>query len=310
MPNISHYNWNKVDRIICGDEDRELREGMRFRRLMFGIIPDKFVDKVGEEVYIAKFRRLLEYLNKLRDKDEFGSDLRIKFVSKFDIIDENDNSRVESAPGIAHNAMQRFYVQIRKGKRDTMEWIEVVVDSTFNTSWSYRIIFNWLVASSGKVDTQVQLLQRRCSQYGLNLIPFPQITVSRNLYLYPFKPPVVFTIRSKAKAGNIDSALDEIDFLHDGKFYTDVKSILECIDNATGFLIPSTGVVGRQFVHRTGTLFVRIMTDRNGFALIVVVGNYRYLQTSSKDENALEKAYRKAFLDLTTTIESLKTNST
>lgn len=30
------YNWSKVDRIVCGDDDREMREGMRFRRIMFG----------------------------------------------------------------------------------------------------------------------------------------------------------------------------------------------------------------------------------------------------------------------------------
>ena len=46
-------------------------------------------------------------------------------------------------------------------------------------------IISRLVASSAKVEAQVQLLQRRCVQYGLQLTPFPQSTISRNLFLNP-----------------------------------------------------------------------------------------------------------------------------
>jgi hypothetical protein len=285
-----------------------LREGMRFRRLMFGIIPDKFNDITGEKEYISKFRRLLEYLNKLREKEESQIPLDIKFVNKFDESLERKEDRIESTPGIAHNSMQRFYVQLRKGGRDAMEWIEVVVDSTFNTSWSYRIIFNWLVASSGKVDAQVQLLQRRCAQFGLNLVPFPQISVSRSLYLNPFKAPAIFCIRSKITSEDLDSALGEIDFLHDGVFYTDVKEILECIESGNDYSLPSLGVTGRQLVHRSGTLFVRVFTDRKGWSFLVVLGNYRYIQSCTKEDKSLENSYRKAFADLNHCVNILRGN--
>jgi len=182
------YNWNKVDRIICGDEDREMRDGMRFRRIMFALIPDHFDDVAAEQGYIAKFVRLVEYLNKLREKEESESTLNIKIVSSEDKKDDKAD-HLFSTPGIDRNSMQKFFVQLRKSKRVTYEWMEVAVDSTFDTSWSYRIMFNWLVASSGKVDTQIQLLQRRCTQFGLTLVPVPQTSVSRTVYLNPFKAP-------------------------------------------------------------------------------------------------------------------------
>jgi hypothetical protein len=272
-------------------------------------MPERFKNDAAEEEYISKFRRLIEYLDKLREKDESQTPLDIKFVCNADIKTDIESGRMDSTPGIARNSMQRFYIQLRKGKRDTMEWMEVAVDSTFNTAWSYRIMFNWLVASSGKVDTQVQLLQRRCTQYGLNLVPIPQITVSRSPYLYPFKAPTILTVRSKEKAALLDAALADIDFLHDGVFYTDTKAILECIEKGYQFSfgqrwgVPATG---RQFVHRSGTLFVRILTDKKGLALLVVVGNYRYMQTSNKDDETLKRACQKAFRELTDRIESLE----
>jgi hypothetical protein len=155
------YNWNKVDRIICGDEDREMREGMRFRRIMFAILPDKFSDTKGEQEYIGKFDRLLGYINKLRENADSTEPLNIKVVSSAE-RDAGASAIIESIPGISWNAMQRFYVKLKKSKRDeSFEWMEVVVDSTFDTTWSYRIMFHWLVASAGKVEAQVQMLYRR-----------------------------------------------------------------------------------------------------------------------------------------------------
>jgi hypothetical protein len=178
------YKWNKVDNLICGEEDRTMEEGMRFRRVGWLVIPDEFKDVVSEQEYIAKFQRLVEYLSKLREKEDPHDDLDIKIVSS---ADEKLNRRDEvmAARRGTSDAMVRFTVQLRKGKRDPFEWIEIAVDSTFDTARSYRIMLNWLVASSAKVETQVQLLHRRCTQYGLQLTSFPQATISRNLFLNP-----------------------------------------------------------------------------------------------------------------------------
>jgi hypothetical protein len=114
---------------------------------------------------------------------------------------------LESTPGVERSSMVRFYIQLRTGKRDNLEWMEVALDATVDTSWSYRIMFDWLVASSGKVDTQVQLLQRRCTQYGLRLILLPRVTYLKNVYLNPFKAPALLTVRHQVdelRKGDID----------------------------------------------------------------------------------------------------------
>jgi hypothetical protein len=152
---------------------------------MVGLIPESFKDDCdAEKEYIAKFRRLVDYLSNLREKDDSQSSLDIKILSS---VDEQLNRKEEvlKSPRGTSDSMICFNVQLRKGKRDPFEWIEIAVDSVFDTSRSYRIMFNWLVASSAKVETQVQLLHRRCSQYGLNLMGFPQTSVSSNIFLNP-----------------------------------------------------------------------------------------------------------------------------
>ena len=130
-----------------------------------------------------------------------------------------------------------------------------------------------LVASSAKVEAQVQLLQRRCVQYGLQLTPFPQSTISRNLFLNPvsvypspicvnmrcvincvwysrihiksivfidllsftqFVVPPIVCIRHKPTADLIDERLLANSFVEDGIFLTDPQ-FLACIDNFDEF---------------------------------------------------------------------------
>jgi hypothetical protein len=312
------YNWNKVDRIICGDEDREMREGMRFKRIMFAVIPPRFESDDAEKSYIAKFKRLLEYLEKLREKDESGRPLNIKIVSSVDKKKVQDTAAAEqqqgyqvlSTPGIAGSSMVRFYVQLRKGKSSNFEWFEYAVDSTFDTTWTFRIMFHWLVASSGKVDTQVQLLQRRCTQYGLNLVQFPQQSVSRNVFLNPFRAPAIFTIRDAKKALLLDTTMLAIDFIHDGVFYTDARQIAECIqDGQIEFDFGqrwSKQPAARQFVHRSGSLFVRIITDKKGWALVVAFSNYRCY----KRDDYMIRQHHQAFQDLQNSLDLLTDNPT
>jgi hypothetical protein len=310
------YNWNKVDNIICGDDDREMREGMRFKRVMFGIVPDNFgSDRTAEDAYVAKFRRFLEYLEKLRDKAEASTPLSIKFVTSLEKEHQNESQRLESVPGVERTSMVRFYVQLRKGKGDILEWMEVALDATFDTSWTYRIMFNWLVASSGKVDSQVQLLQRRCTQYGLRLIPFPQVTVSRNVFLNPYKAPAIITVRQRSiEKLALDRKLVEMDYVYDGVFLTEVESILDCIvDDGYHYQFPRrhryssslAPTMGKQFVHRSGTLFVRVLCDLNEKFVFVVLGNYRYLNMMNNKDASVIKIYRETFQALKSFISGL-----
>ena len=153
---------------------------MRFRRLMFGLIPPKFVTLEDEQDYVTKFKRLSDYLCKLRDSDK--DSFTVKITSSAD----PPPNLYETVAVTGFETMHRSTVQLRKGKQDhPFEWIEVAIDSEFSTSKSYRILIHWLAASSSKVEAQVQLLHRRCTQYGLSLTVFPQTSISRDMLLNP-----------------------------------------------------------------------------------------------------------------------------
>ena len=177
------YKWNRVDNLICGEADRTMDVGMRFRRVMFGLIPEVFKTPEAEEEYVLKFEKLLSYLEKLRDKDASSSKLDVKIVTSKIKKEETKNDTTNTQKDMT-DTMIRFPVQLLRGKKDPFEWIEIAISPTFDTSSSYRIIFNWLVASSAKVETQLQLLQRRFKQFGLKFISFPQTTVSWDLFLH------------------------------------------------------------------------------------------------------------------------------
>jgi len=265
--------WSKYDNIIAGSSHREMNDDMRFRSIMFALVPDnnEIESLASEAAYVTKFQRLLEYFEKLREKGENPktSKLEIKLVTSEDrSVDENMTSK----PGIG-NSMTRFNVDLQKRKSDPTEWMEYVIDSTFNTHWSYRIMLNWLVASSGKVDTQIQLLQRRCSQYGLSLVPYPQISVSKNVFLNPLKAPALFRLPPEMSEKTFLEKLVEMNFAHDGVFCTDMESLQHtCSD---GVIFPKRLANGRQLVHRSGCLFLRIITIADDFSLVVTFGNYR-----------------------------------
>lgn len=183
------YKWNRVDNLICGEEDRTMDVSMRFRRVMFGLIPEAFKDADAEMEYVNRFEKLLSYLEKLRDKNESASKLNVKFVTSTQPR-KDDNKELLNSGRDMTDSMIRFTVQLVRGKKDPFEWIEIAIDPTFDTSRSYRIMCNWLVATSAKVETQVQLLQRRCTQFGLKLISLPQTTISWNLFLHAVRASI------------------------------------------------------------------------------------------------------------------------
>ena len=175
------YKWNRVDNLICGEADRTMDVGMRFRRVMFGLIPGSFKKSEDEEEYVSKFRKLLLYLEKLRG--DCNSNLDVEIVTTNTRRNKIKEEFVKARHDM-NDTMIRFPVQLLRGKKDPFEWIEVAISATFDTSMSFRIIFNWLVASSAKVEAQVQLLQRRFRNFGLSFISFPQTTVSWDLFIH------------------------------------------------------------------------------------------------------------------------------
>jgi len=177
----SLYRWNRLDNLICGDPSKAgLSEDFKFRRIGFGIIPDRFDDTGKEHEYVQKFLRLLDYLKKLVSHKD-APEMDVKVVSaKNRQEDAMDSKYIKSA-----DRLKRFIIQLRKGTRDKYEWLELVIDATFDTQQAFRIDINWLVASGSKVEAQIQLLLRRCSQYGLRIVQLPNYANSNTLYLHP-----------------------------------------------------------------------------------------------------------------------------
>ena len=270
------YKWNRVDNLICGEGERTMDVGMRYRRWGFGLIPEAFKNIEAEEEYVSKFQKLLLYLEKLRDKD---SKLNVKIVKSGMRTKKNTQDDITKARHDMTENMIRFPVQLLRGKKDPFEWIEIAISSTFDTSKSYRIMFNWLVASSAKVEAQLQLLQRRFTQFGLNFIGFPQTTLSWDLFIHAVSftsnvqsiifialfnrlfninlsiqfllltfqfyrtaidrqlaVPTFITIREKGKE-DVEDILFRLDFVYDGITITSPQ-FLECIDNREEFRFP------------------------------------------------------------------------
>lgn len=171
------YRWNQVDHMVLDNQIPTLATEMRFRKLSFGIIPPDLGDTQSRETFVAKIQRLLEYLRKLCDDQ--AADLGVAI--------EKDASTASSTTARGKfDSMKRYTVSV-KGKGERHEWFQLAVDATFSTKRSFRIIYNWLVASAAKIETQIQQLHRRCTQYGLKLLPFPEIAISRNLSLNPVR---------------------------------------------------------------------------------------------------------------------------
>lgn len=103
------------------------------------------------------------------------------------------------------------------------------------------------------------------------------MSVSRSVFLHPFRTPLLFSINDPVQVPKIYLALAAKDYIHDGVFPTEASTIAECIHGGSDFRFRRYGKLppGRQFLHRSGTLFVRIMVDRQGWALIVAFPNNR-----------------------------------
>jgi hypothetical protein len=162
-----------VDMLISGDAISNILEGMRFPRISFVIIPDQFANQIEEQAYVTKFQRLVEYFIKLQPKDTD--------MSKIEVYMADDSKSKGSKED------KRFIVDLRKRNDEKYEWMEMVHDCNCDTRRTFRITIQWLVAVSEKINQQAQLLQRRCTQYGLKLVSVPHYSALRSCFLNPVR---------------------------------------------------------------------------------------------------------------------------
>ena len=260
----AEYRWNKLDNILCGDPENSLTEDSRYRRVSFGVIPPHDMTPEESSGYVTKFQRLLEYINKQLSN---GDAVSVKFLddelssnnSKHTSLSTQSKRRPSARP---LNRTNRYTIKLSRG-REKYQWLNIVLDEVFSTKKTYHISFHWLVACGDKVEKQISLLQRRCSQYGLKLISLPQYSMSSNLYLHPLRSPVLVTINSKTYATAVERWLtSKCCFIDDGYIVVDATEVQH--SNCFEFKIDRWGkkkLNARQYIHFSGCVFVRVLED-------------------------------------------------
>ena len=241
---------------------------MRYPRISFVIIPDPFTDQNEEKEYLSKFQRLVEYFTKMQPKDN---------SFKIDLHTSNDSHPKASSGD------KRFVVDLRKKRDDKYEWMELVHDSNCDTRRTFRITIQWLVAVASKIDQQQQLLHRRCTQYGLKLVSAPHFSCLRSCFMNPFAVPITKPIRNKTCVDTIEKALTtDFNFVYDGNHMSDPNEIedldgFDFIVNKWSIKKRKKFVPARQYLHRTGTLFMRLLRDTRGCAIVIIYLNQRHI---------------------------------
>jgi len=294
------YPWNTIDNLICGDEDKVLSDNSRFRRINFRIIPDEFNDLSGEHNYVIKFKKLLEYIEKLVQADS-----KITIVTSTKKEEANGDilsGTITRKYDQFRSSFKRFVVPLRRGRNEKYEWMEIHLDSIFNTKKTYRIMLHWLVASAIKVEAQVQLLQRRCSQYGLRLISFPQVSLSSNQFLNPFSRPQVVTIKNRNDSKIIVSALlGNFSFINDGSYVVSSSDFQDSFNfRQLSSHKRSRRFLAQQFAHRSGTILIRSLEDDIGSTLFIFLENRRLIGMDSKLMQIARDIFAKVTMFMTT----------
>ena len=118
--------------------------------------------------------------------------------------------------------------------------------------------------------------------------------------------PTFITIRDTKKAEAIEEALLKLDFVYDDITITSPQ-FLECIDNSDDYRFPHyrsgrvKAIRSPQFVHRSGAIFIRKLTDRQGKAILVGIENYRH----ASNENMFRDIAKSVMKDVFAMVESL-----
>jgi hypothetical protein len=88
----------------------------------------------------------------------------------------------------------------------------------------------------------------------------------------------------------VDEILKGMGFVDDGIQFTNA-SVLECIDSSGEYEFPKyrsgkiKNIPARQYVHRSGALFMRNIQDRQGWTILAGIENYRH----ANKENAFRE---------------------
>lgn len=266
------YGWNNLD-LLLHSENMVLRENHRYRRISYRVIPTDYKipgrsDEKLEKTYTEKMEKLIAYLSKYLIK----KDVKVTFKTRSDAYSDEENS-------------QWYKVPIDRKKTLNLEWMQICIDTAYYTDKTFGLVFGWLVASAHHIETIINLVQRRCLEYGLDFICVPQTSLNSNMYLNPFLRPEIVEIKGPNKdvCFEIERSLyEEHDFVNDGVRTVkkeDIEGRLNDKPEIFGFDNGKSKVHAQQYMHLSGIMFIRLLKKKNGGATYLFLEN-RKLQTS------------------------------
>ncbi|GMH53072.1 hypothetical protein TL16_g01366 [Triparma laevis f. inornata] len=275
------YPWNSLDNLICGDDDKILTQGQNYRRILFALVPEVSENSKGMEAdveeYKEKFKRLLDYLSQ-----RCGQQIAVDMVGVSNPLGGGGGggerpSRRKETKREHRNIILPLAEKKRRNKR--YEWAVMQLGANFNPRRVFRISFQWLVASSPRIETEVKSLLRKCVQFGLTLHQFPETSISSSLFLHAFISPPRIIVE---KGGEwIESMLlkNEHGFVDDGWRNTDYD-----IPGLPNFKFKPKSKYSpkrepaRQLIHVSGEFFIRILRDENS--------KVAFFYCNNRDKNA------------------------
>eukprot|EP01113_Clastostelium_recurvatum_P024750 TRINITY_DN2956_c0_g3_i1.p1 TRINITY_DN2956_c0_g3~~TRINITY_DN2956_c0_g3_i1.p1 ORF type:complete len:1621 (+),score=302.44 TRINITY_DN2956_c0_g3_i1:34-4896(+) len=132
-------------------------------------------------------------------------------------------------------------IEMDRSKTDRCEWMLLRYDREFSASSCFHLEFRWMVATGCVVEEFIQVCVRKAKQLGLTLVQTP----TNRKILRPFLAPVHIYLNplllesSGSNLGGLGIALlEQYGFVPDTEFEQ-----------------------GLEYIHRTGSVFVRVLED-------------------------------------------------
>jgi len=125
--------------------------------------------------------------------------------------------------------------------------------------------------------------------------------------LFQFAVPIHFPVRNKDAVDKFEGYLvSEFAFVFDGEHLSDPNELdyldgFDFIINKWSMKKKKKFVKALQYVHRTGTLFARLLRDSNGYAIVIIYANQRHIAGDSQ----LLQIARSVFRQVELCIEAL-----
>ncbi len=234
----------------------------------------------SEQLFIQKAQKFLEYLDRLVGKQN----LDVQIVSTNSHTKEDVKSKKKSSGSLTH-----FIIKSRK--RERYEWFELAVGKSFDTRKTYRIILKWLVASASNIESHITMLQRRCTQYKLNLVIVSEMSSCSNLSLNPLKRPENITVSDSGIARAIElSLLEKFGFRDDGQYSVLTEDVERAF--AVKMSMDQKSITAQQYLHLSGTLFVRILRDINQSVTFVFLENTPFIGNNIQLKDLVSTVFR------------------